>query len=96
MSLTSSERRRLRAEAHHLDPVVHVGRDGVSDGVLGEVNRSLEHHELIKVRLAGDRDERSEEARRLAAGVGADLVGTIGSIAILYRPRPADADPEDA
>ncbi|MDX1631896.1 MAG: ribosome assembly RNA-binding protein YhbY [Thermoanaerobaculia bacterium] len=84
--LTSAERSRLRGAAHHLKPVVQIGKDGLSPGVVAEVDRSLEAHQLIKVRLAGDREEREEQARTLAEASESELVGTIGAVAILYRP----------
>ena len=86
-NLSSAERRRLRGEAHHLKPVVQVGKDGVTGSVVAEVDRSLESHELIKVKLAGDRDERDDQARALAKGADAALIGTIGGVAILYREQ---------
>lgn len=91
--LTNTERRRLRAEAHHLKPVVQIGKEGLSSGIAAEVKRSLEAHELIKVRLAGDRDERAGQARELAEAAGAELVGTIGAVAILYRAPAVEEGP---
>lgn len=89
--LTSKQRSRLRALAHDLDPVVHVGREGVTEGVIAAAAEALAARELIKVRLAGDRDERPGEAERIAAATDAGVAGLIGRIAILYRPH---ADPD--
>lgn len=86
-NLTSAERRRLRGEAHRLKPVVHVGKDGLTEAVVSEVDSSLESHELIKVRVSGGRDEREAQARAVAESVGAALVATIGGVAILYRKQ---------
>lgn len=86
--LTSKQRGHLRGLAHHLDPVVHVGKEGVSEGVIAAVEEALTAHELIKVRLPGDRDERPETAREIAATTDAAIAGMIGRIAILYRPHP--------
>lgn len=89
--LTSKQRAHLRGLAHTLDPVVHVGKDGVSEGVVAAADEALAARELIKVRLAGDRDERPEEAEAIAAATDAAVAGLIGRIAILYRPH---ADPD--
>jgi RNA-binding protein len=89
--LTSRDRARLRALAHALDPIVQVGKQGITDAVAGEVERALLAHELIKVRLTGERGEREEMARALAARTESTLAGTIGRVAILYRMNP---DPE--
>lgn len=89
--LTGKQRRWLRGRAHDLDPVVQLGASGLTDAVVAEVDRSLEAHELIKVRLTGDRDERESTAAALADRTRAHAVGIIGKIAVLYRPHP---DPE--
>ena len=89
--LTGKQRRWLRGRAHDLDPVVQLGAKGLTDAVVAEVDRSLEAHELIKVRLAVDRDERDAPTAELARRTHAHAVGTIGKVAILFRPHP---DPE--
>jgi RNA-binding protein len=89
--LTSRQRAHLRKLAHHLDPVVHVGQRGLTEAVIAGVEETLAAHELIKVRLAGDRERRSELTAEIARRTGANLAGTIGRIAILYREH---ADPE--
>lgn len=91
--LTSKQRQFLRGLAHPLSPVVHVGKGGVTDALIAETRKSLHSHELIKVRIAIDESaERKEVAQRLAAATDAQLAGTIGKVAILYRER--DEDPE--
>lgn len=88
MSLTSKERAYLRGLAHSLEPVVRIGRGGVSDSVVAETVRALEAHELIKVRVDADEaSERRAMADDLADRTGADLAGTVGKIAMLYRSR---------
>ena len=86
--LDNRQRKALKAEAHHLKPVVRIGQGGVSEGVIKETDLSLAHHGLIKVHIHnGDRAERLAMARRLADGLSAELVHTIGKVAILYRPK---------
>lgn len=93
MPLASREKKSLRQIAHHLDSVVAVGDQGVSEGVLAETERALADHELIKVKLAiGDRAARAAAAEQLAAACAAELVQSIGKIVVLYRANP-DADP---
>jgi RNA-binding protein len=84
-TLTGTQRKYLRGLAHPLNPVVHVGRGGLTDSVLAAVGRALDDHELIKVKIALDRDERAEIAGRIAEGCAAELAGTVGTIAILYK-----------
>jgi putative YhbY family RNA-binding protein len=90
--LTSSERRGLRARAHHLEPVVIIGNAGVTPEVVREVDANLKSHELIKIRALGD--DRAARANLLAViceATGAQPVQQIGKILVVYRPRP----PED-
>ena len=89
--LTSRQRRWLRGEAHALSPLVQVGGKGVTDAVAAELDRALGVHELVKVRLAGERDERQAAAGELAERTRSHLVGLVGRVATLYRQHP---DPE--
>lgn len=89
--LTGKQKKRLRGLAHGLSAVVRVGKAGITASVLGEVDRALTDHELIKVRLQADRDERVAMLERIVAATGARVAGTVGGVAILYRPHP---DPE--
>ncbi len=86
MPITQAQRRHLRKLAHHLKPVVIIGNAGLSEGVLGEIDTALAHHELIKVRVnAADRDERQAMIERIAQATGADWVLSIGHVAAFYR-----------
>ncbi len=71
--------------------MVEVGRNGLGDAVRREIEAALDHHELIKVRLSPDRDERVGLISEIAAGIACEVVGAIGRVVILYRPA---ADPE--
>lgn len=89
----SAELRQYRAIAHKLNPVVRVGGNGLSPSVLTEVNRALDDHELIKIKIAvGDRDLRDSLIAQLCGTVSAGLVQRIGNTATLLRRNP-EADP---
>lgn len=88
MPVTASQRRYLRQLAHPLKPVVTLGTKGVTDSVVAELDTALEHHELLKVRLSGDRDERAAQLAQLLERTGAEAVQAIGHIASLYRANP--------
>ena len=88
--LDSKQRKALKAEAHHLKPVVRIGQGGISEGVVKETDLSLAHHGLIKVHIHnGDRTERLTMAQQLADTLAAELVHSIGKVSILYRPKEA-------
>lgn len=86
MSLSAAQRREYRAIAHNLKPIVIIGDKGLSEGLLQELDRALDDHELIKVKVASnDRDARNEVIGELCSRSGAELVQTIGKIAIIMR-----------
>ena len=85
-SLTDKQIRHLRAQAHHLKPVVIVGANGLNDNVLHEIDQAVDHHELIKVRLnAGDKQDREAMIAIICEKARADLVQQIGHIISIYR-----------
>lgn len=90
LKLSGKQTRHLRALAHHLEPVVHVGKEGASETVIAAVSQALTDHELIKVRLPQiEKAERHDLASNLASGAPAHLVGELGRIAVLYRRHPS-------
>lgn len=90
MALNNQQLRYLRGLAHDLKPVILVGNKGVTDALVAELDLALEHHELVKIRIAAeDRDARDEAAVALAQRVSAEKVQRIGHTLTLYR-RNAD------
>lgn len=89
LPLDGRQKRHLRGLAHDLSPVVQVGKEGVSAGVVQATAQALLDHELIKVRLPQvDKEERAEMADALRQRTESQLAGLTGRIAILYRPHP--------
>ena len=89
--LTPTERRALRARAHHLHPVVMVGEAGLTPPVLREIDLALKSHELIKIRVLGDdRDRRAAMEAEMCSVLDAAEVQTIGKVIVLYRPLPEE------
>ncbi len=88
MKLTQSQLRFLRAQAHHLNPVVLLGQNGLTENVLTEIDGALEHHELIKVRVPGmDREQKHAVIQTISERTGSVLVQQLGHVATLYRHR---------
>ena len=96
IELTPAQRKELRGQAHHLDPVVMIGDQGLSDAVVRETDAALNAHGLIKVRMASDsRTDREAALQALADRLGAAPVQHIGKLLVLWRPLPSDkAKPE--
>jgi RNA-binding protein len=87
ITLSNAQNRFLRGQAHGLKAMLQIGAKGVSDAVVAELDNALEHHELIKVKVAAeDRDARDAMVADLTERTGAALVQRIGNVAILYRP----------
>ena len=86
MSLTEQLKRELRGRGHALKPVVTIGSAGLSKAVLREIELSLEHHELMKIKITGtDREARRDMIDRLCLACSAELVQAVGHIALIYR-----------
>jgi RNA-binding protein len=91
LTITSLERRALRAKAHHLHPVVAIGQHGLTPSVLREIDVNLRAHELIKVRAFSDiRGERDAMLGQICAKLEAAPVQHIGKLLILWRPAPKE------
>jgi len=91
MALSSKERSALKAQAHHLKPVVRLGQHGLTEGVINETNISLDVHELIKIHIHNaERDDRRAMAEALCKATHAECVGSIGKVFILYRAKKQD------
>jgi RNA-binding protein len=94
IELSPSERRRLKAHAHKLHPVVTIGDNGLTEAVLRAIDANLQSHELIKVKAASDdRAEREAVLAKICVAVGASPVQHIGKILVLYRENPTKPAP---
>ncbi len=89
LHLTPAERKEKRGEAHHLDPVVIIGGEGLTDAIFKEADLGLNAHGLIKVRMFSDsRPDREAALAALADKLGAAPVQHIGKLLVLWRPMP--------
>ena len=89
ITLTPAQRKIYRADAHHLDPVVLIGSDGLTDAVKKEVDAALNAHGLIKVRVfSDDRLARDGYFQQLADELGAAPIQHIGKLLVFWRPMP--------
>lgn len=86
--LDKQQKKYLAGIAHHLRPVVRLGQKGLTDAVLGEIDLALTAHELVKVKLVGDREERSTWVDEIAARLEAEPVKFIGGMATFFRRNP--------
>ncbi|AVR88802.1 ribosome assembly RNA-binding protein YhbY [Thauera aromatica] len=95
--LTPAQRRDLRARAHHLNPVVTIAGNGLAPNVVAEIERSLQAHELIKIKVQGtEREQRDALMEELCATLDASPVQHIGNILIVWRARREEDKPAAA
>ena len=84
--LTNNQKKYLRGIAHGLNPMIMIGANGVTESLMAELESTLAHHEILKIKIAStDRDERKEIIQHLVKETGALLVQTIGKICVIYR-----------
>ena len=83
--LTNLQKRHLRGMAHQLKPVVMVGQHGLRDAVVDEIELALTAHELVKIKIAADRDARDESAAQILARTGAVAIQSIGQMRVIFR-----------
>ncbi|TQR19255.1 ribosome assembly RNA-binding protein YhbY [Psychrobacillus vulpis] len=85
--LTGKQKRFLRSEAHHLQPIFQVGKGGVNEAMVKQIGEALEVRELIKISILQNcEDEKHEVAEQLAKEANAELVQLIGLTVVLYKP----------
>lgn len=89
MALSNPQKKKLKAHAHGLSPVVRLGQSGLTNSVLDEIELAIKHHELIKVKVsAEERDEKALIIEKIARKTNSVVIQTIGSVAVFYRENP--------
>ena len=89
MSLTQEQKKQFKSIGHHLKPIVTVADNGLTEGVLAELDRALNDHELIKIQLRlAERDDRKAIIDDLCQKSSSILVQSIGKVALIYRKNP--------
>jgi RNA-binding protein len=87
LELTSKRRAELKAKAHDLDPIAHIGKYGVTPESLAHIDKALLDHELIKLKFIGFKEKRKELSEEIAGVTSSVLIDVIGNVAILYREK---------
>ena len=86
--MNSVDKKQLRAKAHILNPVVIIGQAGLTDAVLAEIELTLNNHELIKIKIRAERDERKQISEKICSTTAAELIQSIGQVVVIYRFNP--------
>jgi len=83
--LSIEQKRKLKSLAHHLKPIVFIGHNGITDGVIEATDKALTAHELIKVKFIDFKDEKKSIIQNLSEETNSTCINIIGNIAILFR-----------
>ena len=89
--MDSRIRKLLRSQAHHLEPVVLIGKNGITDGTIESIDRVLEAQELIKIKFREFKDEKLSLSEKIVKLTNSQIVGIIGHTVIIFRQNP-DSD----
>ncbi|MGB3726160.1 MAG: ribosome assembly RNA-binding protein YhbY [Glaciecola sp.] len=86
MTLSNKQKQYLKGLAHNLKPILQLGGNGLTEGVVAEINNALSHHELIKVKVpSDDRDEKALIMNAIVGETKSHKVQTIGHTLVIYR-----------
>ena len=89
MKIKQSEKKALKAAGHNLKPVITIGMNGLSESLLSEFEKTIDHHELIKIRIRiSDKSSRKELIKELCDKSKSQVVSTVGSTAVVFRKNP--------
>lgn len=86
--MKTADKKKLKAQAHTLNPVVMIGQSGLTDAVLAEIELALNSHELIKLRVRAEREDRKQITEKICMTTNAELIQMIGQISVIYRQNP--------
>jgi len=84
----SARKKQLKTQAHSLKPVIIVGQSGLTESVLTELEITLDTHELIKIKIRAEKNERNQIRDQIITKSEAELIQTIGQIIVVYRKNP--------
>ena len=86
--LTNAQLRRFKAAAQHLEPMLKIGKAGLSEGFLRMLNEALTQHQLVKIKFAEFKEQKKQLAPQLALQTSSHLIMRVGNVMVLHRPRP--------
>ena len=91
--LSNPQIRQFKAAAQRLEPMLKVGKAGLSEGFVRSVDEALSQHELVKIKFAEFKEQKKELAPQPAEKTSSHLVMRVGNVMVLHRPKPASAEP---
>ena len=87
-NLNSLQRSYLKGMAHHLEPMIHIGKNGLTDGTIHAINTALAANELIKIKFREFKNDKQELADKITTETLSHIVGIIGHTLIIFKQNP--------
>ena len=91
--LNNSQIRKFKAAAQHLEPILKIGKAGMSEGFIRSVEEALAQHELVKIKFVEFKEQKKELAPKLAEKTSSHLIMRVGNVMVLHCPRPIAEPP---
>ena len=86
--MNSDQLKQMKTQAHGLKPVIMIGQAGLTEAVLKEIELALDTHELLKIKIRAEREERKVIQQHICTETSAELIQSIGQVVVIYRKKP--------
>ncbi len=86
--MSPEQKKELKTQAHLLKPIIMIGQAGLTEAVLKEIEIALDIHELLKIKVRAERDERKEIFQQISIATKSEIIQSIGQIVVVYRKKP--------
>lgn len=94
--MSPEQKKELKTQAHLLKPIIMIGQAGLSEAVLKEIEIALDIHELLKIKVRAERDERKEIFQQMCTATKSEMIQNIGQVLVIYRKKPPEPQKQSA
>jgi RNA-binding protein len=94
--VSPEQKKELKTQAHLLKPIIMIGQAGLSEAVLKEIEITLDIHELLKIKVRAERDERKEIFQQICTATKSEMIQNIGQVLVIYRKKPPEPQKKSA
>ncbi len=94
--MSPEQKKELKTQAHLLKPIIMIGQAGLSEAVLKEIEITLDIHELLKIKVRAERDERKEIFQQICTATKSEMIQNIGQVLVIYRKKPPEPQKKSA
>lgn len=94
--MSPEQKKELKTQAHLLKPIIMIGQAGLSEAVLKEIEIALDIHELLKIKVHAERDERKEIFQQICTTTKSEMIQNIGQVLVIYRKKPPEPQKKSA